>query len=70
MKGPVSVYWKIVRSYGRRAFLFRHNVWPSCYAMSQYHSFFIMLNGVGVTHPTYCFRKERGVDAALQFMNA
>jgi len=29
------------RRYGKRAFLFGHNVWPSCYSMSQYHSFVI-----------------------------
>jgi len=40
------------RRYGKRAFLFCRNVWPSCYVMSQYHSFVIMLSGAGVTRPT------------------
>jgi len=36
------------RRYGKRAFLFCHNVWPSCYGMSQCHSFVILLRGADI----------------------
>ena len=39
------------RRYSKGTFLFCHNVWPSCYGMSQYYSFVTMLRGAGLTRP-------------------